>query len=118
MKKFGRIYTVLIFVFLYAPILLLVVSSFNSSKNISVFEDFTFKWYDDLFHNEHLLTLLLHTVVIAVLASVISTVVGTMAAVGISKMKKKMQNAIMMVTNVPMTNPDIEIGRASCRERV
>ena len=74
------------------------------------FTGFTLKWYEELFNNGALLQLLLNTLIIAVIASVVATVLGTMAAVGIHKMKKRMQSVILTVTNVPMTNPDIVTG--------
>ena len=110
MKTFGKIYTALVFVLLYTPILLLMLFSFNSTKNTVHFTGFTLKWYGELFSNNNLLHLLLNTVIIAVIASVVATVLGTMAAVGIHRMKKRMQNFILTVTNVPMTNPDIVTG--------
>ena len=110
MKSFGKIYTAVIFVFLYTPIILLTALSFNTSKNTVKFEGFTLKWYTELFSNSTLLSLLLNTLIIAVIASVVATLLGTMAAVGISRMKKRMQRAVMTVTNIPMTNPDIVTG--------
>lgn len=107
---FGKIYTPIIFTFLYAPIILLIIFSFSSSKYSFQFGEFTFKWYSELFSDGRLLMLLGNTVLLAVISSVIATVLGTMAAVGISKMKKKMQQLILNITNIPMTNPDIVTG--------
>ncbi len=110
MKKTNRILTILIFAFLYIPILLLVVASFNTGKNLSVFEGFTFNQYRELFKDEDLLRLLGNSLLIAFLSTAIATAFGTFAAVGIYNLKPKMRKAVMSLTNVPMTNPDIVTG--------
>lgn len=110
MKTFGKIYTGIIFALLYAPILLLMFFSFNSTKNTVHFTGFTTKWYRELFTNSTLLSLLVNTLIIAVIASVVATVIGTMTAVGIHKMKKPMQHLVLNIANIPMTNPDIVTG--------
>ena len=110
MKTFGKIYTGIVFALLYTPILLLMLFSFNSSKNTVHFTGFTTKWYSELFTNGALLTLMRNTLIIAIIASVVATVLGTMAAVGIYRMKKRMQSLVLTVTNIPMTNPDIVTG--------
>ena len=110
MKRTNRIFTVLIFIFLYIPMAVLIVASFNTGKDITSFEGFTLQQYVRLFRDEKLLTLLGNSVLISVLASGISTVFGTMAAVGIHGLKPKMRKAVMSLTNIPMTNPDIVTG--------
>ncbi len=110
MKRANRILTILIFAFLYAPMVVLMVASFNSTKSISEFESFTLQQYAELFRDRDLLSLLGNSVLISVLASGISTAFGTMAAVGIYKMKPKMRKFVMSITNIPMTNPDIVTG--------
>ena len=110
MKVFSKVYTILIFVFLYAPIAVLIALSFNTTKSTYGFDGFTLSWYKNLFSDSGLISLLLNTLLLAVCASVISTVIGTMAAIGICKMKKKMQRLILTITNIPMTNPDIVTG--------
>lgn len=108
-RKTLRVYTVLIYLFLYLPMLYLILFSFNTSKNAAYFEGFTFKWYSELVGSD-LLKLLGNSVLLAVCASLLATLLGTTAAVGIFKMKKRSQNWIMTVTNIPMTNPDIVTG--------
>ena len=97
-------------IFLYAPILVLIVFSFNESKSRAFFTGFTFKWYQQLFENELIMTSLFNSLLIALLASVISAVVGTMAAVGISKFGKRARGVIMNVTYLPVLNPEIVTG--------
>lgn len=110
MKKTNRIITVLIFAFLYIPMVLLIVASFNTGKNLSVFEGFTFNQYRELFKDEDLLRLLGNSLLIAILSTAIATAFGTFAAVGIFNLKPKMRKAVMSLTNIPMTNPDIVTG--------
>ena len=110
MKRTNRIFTILIFIFLYIPMAVLIVASFNTGKDITEFDGFTLQQYVRLFRDEKLLTLLGNSVLISVLASGISTVFGTMAAVGIHGLKPKMRKAVMSLTNIPMTNPDIVTG--------
>lgn len=109
MKRWQKIVTALMYVFLYAPILVLIVMSFNTSRNTVVMEGFTLKWYRELLHSE-LLGLLGNTLILAVLASVLSTLLGTMAAVGINRMKGKLRSLVMTVTNIPMVHPEIVTG--------
>ncbi len=112
MKTVSRIYTALIFLFLYAPIVVLIVFSFNGSTvgSRSVFSGFSFRWYGELFQDELLLDSLRNTLIIAVVAAAVSTVLGTAAAIGISGMNKWIRRAVMNVTNFPMVNPDIVTG--------
>ena len=110
MKKTNRIFTVLIFIFLYIPMAVLIVASFNTGKDITDFEGFTFQQYIRLFQDDALLKLLGNSILISVLASGISTVFGTFAAVGIHGLKPKMRKVVMSLTNIPMTNPDIVTG--------
>ncbi len=110
MKKTNRIITILIFIFLYIPMAVLIVGSFNTGKNLSVFEGFTLQQYTELFRDEKLISLLANSVLIAVLSTGIATVFGTFAAVGIHGLKPKMRNVVMSLTNIPMTNPDIVTG--------
>lgn len=111
MKLSQKIYTTLIFVFLYAPIGILVLFSFNSSNSTGVFEGFSLRWYRELFQDKTTLEALKNTLILAVTSSAIATVIGTAAAVGISRMKKQyLKGTLMTVTNVPMMNPDIVTG--------
>ena len=111
MKAISRIYTALILLFLYAPIAVMVVFSFNSSESVWVFENFSFEWYLELTSNSSMLEALKHTFIIAVLSAVFSTVIGTAASVGILALRKKFsQRIVMSVTNIPMMNADIVTG--------
>ena len=112
MKHFNRTVTVLVFIFLYIPMIVLAVASFNTGTDIASFKGFTLRQYANLFRDGTLLTLLRNSVIIALLATLISTVVGTMAAVGIHSMKGRLRSAVMTITNIPMTNPDIVTGVA------
>ena len=111
MKPAARIYTALIFLFLFAPIVILLFFSFNTTKSLSVFSDFSLKWYRELFKDEETLRALQNTLVLAVTASIVSTAMGTAAAVGIHRLRKKyLKAAYDTVTNIPMMNPDIITG--------
>ena len=110
MKKTNRLLTILIFIFLYIPMAVLIVASFNTGKDITNFEGFTLQRYVELFQDDHLLNLLRNSLVISILSTAISTVFGTVAAVGIHNLKPKMRKVVMSLTNIPMTNPDIVTG--------
>ena len=110
MKKMNRIITLLIFIFLYIPMAVLIAASFNTGKDITQLEGFTLQQYVRLFQDDDLLKLLGNSILISVLASGISTVFGTLAAVGIHGLKPKMRKVVMSLTNIPMTNPDIVTG--------
>ena len=110
MKRTTRLITILIFIFMYIPMAVLIVASFNTGKDITQFEGFTLQQYVRLFQDRSLLKLLGNSVLISVLASGLSTVFGTFAAVGIHGLKPKMRKAVMNLTNIPMTNPDIVTG--------
>ena len=110
MKKTNRIITVLIFIFLYIPMAVLIVASFNTGKDITRFEGFTLQRYVELFRDKNLLRLLGNSILISILASGIATVFGTFAAVGIHGLKPRLRKVVMSVTNIPMTNPDIVTG--------
>lgn len=111
MKHISRIYTALIMLFLYAPIAVMIVFSFNSARSTSVFGGFSLKWYAELLNDSSTIEALKNTLILAVASSVIATVLGTLSAVGIFSMKRKWtRSAAMTVTNIPMMNPDIVTG--------
>ena len=87
MKTASRIFTVIFFIFLFAPIAILLIFSFNASKSLSVFSGFSFKWYSELFNDAQTLTSVKNTLILATLAMLISTVIGTAASVGIIKLR-------------------------------
>ena len=111
MKTINKLYTALILIFMYAPIAVLILFSFNESNSTSVFSGFSLKWYIELFNDGETLKALYNTLILAVLSSVIATILGTAAAVGIDYMKKgPLRSIIMTMTNIPMMNADIVTG--------
>ena len=110
MKKFNRIFTIIILVILYIPMLLLVAASFEKGRTLGAFTGFTFSNYTGLFDDTTLFPLLKNSLILAVVSSLIATVLGTLTALGVNAMGKRMKRAIIMVTNIPMTNPEIVTG--------
>ena len=110
MRRTNRFITILIYIFLYIPMAVLVVASFNTGKNITHFDGFTLQQYVKLFKDDSLLELLRNSLIVSVLASFIATAFGTVAAVGINGLNPKLRKAAMSLTNIPMTNPDIVTG--------
>ena len=106
-KKF---YVFLIFLFLYAPIVTLIVLSFNASRTRAKWGGFTTRWYVTLFRNDAIMNALLNTLTIALIASLTATVIGTIACIAIINMKKKSRAIWMGITNIPMLNADIVTG--------
>jgi spermidine/putrescine transport system permease protein len=106
-KGLKRLYTFLIFLFLYSPIIVLIVFSFNNSRSRGVWSGFTLKWYVELFKDEEVLKALYNTLLIAVLSSVISTIIGTFAAIGIYGMPGIRKKVILNINYLPVLNPDI-----------
>ena len=109
-KTLQNIYLSLIIFLLYAPIVTLVVLSFNNSKTRAKWGGFTGKWYISLFQNEQIMSALYTTLVIALLSALIATLIGTSAAIGIQGMKRKSRTIAMGITNIPMLNADIVTG--------
>ena len=111
MKPLSRFYTALVLLFLFAPILILLVFSFNQSKSLSVFSGFTLYWYRELFRDAETLKAVRNTLLLAVSSSLLATAMGTAAAVGIHRLRSKyLRAALDTVTNIPMINPDIITG--------
>ena len=111
MKPLSKVYTALIMIFLFAPIAILLVFSFNEAKSLSVFSGFSIYWYKELFRDSETLAAVRNTLILAVSAALISTVMGTAAAVGIHKLRSRALRAMLdTVTNIPMINPDIITG--------
>ena len=111
MKKFfSRFYLVIIFVFMYLPIVTLIVFSFNESKNMASWTGFTLEWYQELFTDPAIGDAVFVTLSIAVIASLTATFIGTLAAIGIDNMRKKKRGFILNVTYIPMINADIVTG--------
>ena len=106
-KSLKRIYTFLIFLFLYAPIIVLIVFSFNDSKSRGTWSGFTLRWYVELFNDPTILKALNYTILVAFLASIISTVIGTFAALGIYNMPGIRKKVVLNLNYLPVLNPDI-----------
>ncbi|MBR4000267.1 MAG: ABC transporter permease [Clostridia bacterium] len=110
-KATGNVFIALIYILLYAPLLVMVFFSFNSAKSTSVFQGFSLKWYRELFSSSNTITALQNTLILAITSALIATVIGTAAAVYIYYVKNKAwKNTLDMVTNIPMMNPDIVTG--------
>lgn len=109
-RKLGRIYDWLIYLFLYLPIGVVVWFSFNSSKRNIEFESFTFSWYGRLFKNEALLGAYANTLIVGVASTVIATVIGTMASYGMSKYKFKGKGILDALLYIPVVIPEIVLG--------
>ena len=111
MKPISKVYTALIMIFLFAPIAILLVFSFNSTNSLTVYSDFSLHWYRELMRDSVTLGTVRNTLVLAVSAAVISTVMGTAAAVGMNKLRRRwLRGMLDSVTNIPMINPDIITG--------
>ena len=109
-KVLKRLYLALLLLFLYIPIIMLMVFSFNEGKTMSKWTGFSLKWYVQLFHDKNVAEALTNTVSIALLSSIISTVLGTLAAIGLNEYKKTPQNLVLNITYIPMINADIVTG--------
>ena len=109
-KLASRIYVAAILLFLYAPIIILIILSFNKSKSRARWGGFTFQWYTRLFQNEDIMQALSTTLIIAFASALIATLIGTAAAIAISNMKKTPRVILMGITNIPMLNADIVTG--------
>lgn len=107
MKALSRIYNFLVFAFLYAPIAVMVVYSFNGIKSRSVLEGFSLQWYQELFRDSVIMKSLYTSLLLAVLSAIISTIIGTAAAVGINASRGIRKKIYLAVNNIPMVNPDI-----------
>ena len=110
MKRTNKLITIAIFIFLYIPMAVLIVGSFNQGKSLSRFDGFTLEQYAELFRDRDLLMLLWNSVLISIIASFFATVFGTLSAVGITNLKPRLRKTVMSLTNIPMTNPDIVTG--------
>ena len=106
----SRLFTLLVYIFLYAPIVLLIVFSFNATKSNRVWGGFSLDWYVELFHNTRLLGALRTTIILSVLAAFIATILGTAAAIGFYSMRRRSRSICLSVNNIPLTNADIITG--------
>ena len=110
MKRANKLLTVLMFIFLYLPMAVLIVASFNTGKDITHFSGFTFRRYVELFEDRTLLGLLGNSLLISILSSLVCVVFGTVAALGIHSLNPRLRKTVISLTNIPMTNPDIVTG--------
>lgn len=109
-KIISKTYMAFIFLFLYVPIAILIFYSFNKSRGRGVFSGFTLDWYVKLFSNDLILKSFVNTIIVASFSSILATIIGTMAAIGISNFNKKMKNAVMGATYISIINPEIVTG--------
>ena len=114
MKKlrnfFRGTYLGLMLIFLYAPILVLMVFSFNGSKSMARWTGFSFKWYEALMHDSTIMNALMVTLSVAVISALVATFIGTFAAIGIHSMKKRPRAVVENISRLPMVNPDLVTG--------
>lgn len=106
-KPYEKIFLFLVFAFFYLPIIYVVIFSFNSSKSLTTFTGFSLEWYRKMFKTRTIMESIWYTTSCAVIATTVSTIVGTVTAIGLSKSKKALREAINQVNNLPMLNPDI-----------
>lgn len=107
---FARVCMIPALIFMYAPILVLIIFSFNDSKSRTVWTGFSFHWYADLFSDTRILKSLATTLEVSVIAMIVATILGTMAAIGFASMRRKPRSVVMAINNIPMTNADIVTG--------
>ncbi len=98
---------VLVLLFVYLPIVSLIVFSFNSDNSLTNFKSFSFKWYGELFRDEAIMEAVIMTFVIAIIATIISTIIGTFASIALARRKKRFRNTILTLNNIPIVNPEI-----------
>ena len=106
-RVLGKVGMALLLVFFYAPILFMIVFSFNSSKSLTHFTGFSLRWYEAMLKNHGMMESLYVTIVIALLATIISTIIGTITAIGLSKSKKVLRAFVSQVNDFPIMNPEI-----------
>jgi len=110
----SRALIALVFIFLYAPILLLIVFSFNAGDSSAVWKGFSLNWYRELFQNRLIMESVYTTLLVSILATVISTVAGTFAAIGLFSLRRRWRSPLMTVSNIPTVNADIVTGVSLC----
>jgi spermidine/putrescine transport system permease protein len=107
---FTRVMMILFLALYYIPLISIIVFSFNEAKSVTYFTNFTFDWYKDLFTNERLLKIIFDTLIIALAATLFSTLIGVIASIFLTKTSKKFRNSILKINNFPIINPDIVTG--------
>lgn len=106
-RIFGKLVMLFLVIFFYAPILYMIIYSFNDSRSLTNFTGFSLQWYEKMFKNDAMMESVFYTIVIALLATVISTVVGTITAIGLSKSRRLIKNVVEQVNELPIMNPEI-----------
>lgn len=108
MKKwFQKSYIALLLLFCYAPIIYMIVFSFNDSKSLTKFSGFSFRWYEEVLNSSEMMKSIYYTFFVAIVATIVATFIGTITAIGLSKSKKIVRDIVLEVNNLPMLNPDI-----------
>lgn len=108
MKKYiSKIYISIILLLFYTPILYVVIFSFNESRSLNKFTGLSLQWYQQMFNNRVMMESIYYTIIVAILATLISTIIGTLAAIGLSKSKKILKELVIQVNNLPILNPEI-----------
>ena len=110
----GRVFTGLVFFFLYAPIILLIVFSFNAGNSNSVWQGFSLHWYGELFKDRLIMSGVYTTLLVSLLATVIATAAGTFAAIGFYNMRRRWREPLVVINEIPMINADIVTGVSLC----
>ncbi len=103
----GKIVIGITLIFLYIPIITMMVFSFNEKRSLSVWGGFSFKWYIKLFSGRQMMEVVINTVTIAIIATIVSVIIGTITAIGLSKSRKVLRNIVLNISDLPMINPDI-----------
>lgn len=107
-KKIGsKIFMALMMIFFYAPIVYIIIFSFNSSRSLTHLDGFSIRWYEKMFSDRTMMQSIVYTIVIAVLATIISTIVGTITSIGLSKSKPILKKTVEQINNLPIMNPEI-----------
>ena len=107
-KKVGsKIFMILMMIFFYAPIVYIIIFSFNSSRSLTNFDGFSLRWYEKMFNDRTMMESVIYTIVIAVFSTIISTVVGTITSIGLSKSRPVLKKTVEQINNFPIMNPEI-----------
>ena len=115
MKKVSnRIFMGLVFLFLYAPIIILIIFSFNAGNSSTVWKGFSLQWYEEMFNSRLIMDSVYVTLLVSLLSTVISTIAGTFAAVGFYNLRRRVREPLMTVSNIPMMNADIVTAVSLC----
>ena len=110
----NRLFMALVFLFLYAPIFLLIIFSFNAGNSSAIWKGFSLKWYGELFQDRLIMESVYTTLLVSVLATLIATVAGTFASIGFYNMKHRWRDPLVTINNIPMMNADIVTGVSLC----